>query len=61
MQPLPLNGAPPFHVLVSFFFTKFRFGLLALAVHGFLNLLHMCSLKNFNSILLKFIFNTFTI
>jgi hypothetical protein len=61
MQPLPLNGAPPFPVLVSFFFTKFRFGLLALAVHGFLNLFRMCSLKFFNSILLKFVFNTFTI
>jgi hypothetical protein len=60
-QPLPLNGAPPFPVLVSFFFTKFRFGLLALAVYGFLNLLCMCSLKKFNSILLKGVFNTFTI
>jgi hypothetical protein len=61
MQPHPLNGAPPFPMLVSFFFTKFRFGLLALAVHGFLNLLCMCSLKNFNGILLKFVFNTFII
>jgi hypothetical protein len=61
IQPLSLNGAPPFFVLVSFFFTKFCFGLLALVVHGFLNLLRMCSLKNFNSILLKFVFNTFTI
>jgi hypothetical protein len=47
MQPLPLNGAPPFPMLVSIFFTKFCFGLLALAVHGFLNLLPMGSLKNF--------------
>jgi hypothetical protein len=54
MQPLPLKGAPPFPVLVSFFFTKFCFGLLALTVHGFVNLLPMGSLKNFNSILLKF-------
>jgi hypothetical protein len=61
MQPLPLKGAPPFPVLISFFFIKFRFGLLALVVHGFLNLLRMCSLKNFNSIILKFVFNTFTI
>jgi hypothetical protein len=61
MQPLLLNGAPPFPMLVSFFFTKFCFDLLALAVHGFVNLLRMCSLKNFNSILLKFVFNTFTI
>jgi hypothetical protein len=53
MQPLPLKGAPPFPVLVSFFFTKFCFGLLALTVHGFVNLLPMGSLKNFNSILLK--------
>jgi hypothetical protein len=30
---------------VCFFFTKFRFGLLALVVHGFLNLLYMDSLK----------------
>jgi hypothetical protein len=50
MQPLPLNGAPPFHVLVCFFFTKFCFGLLALAVHGFLNLLPIGSLKNSNGI-----------
>jgi hypothetical protein len=61
MQPLPLNGAPPFPVLVSFFFTKFCFSLLALAVHGFLNLLPMGSLKNSNSILLKGVFNTFII
>jgi hypothetical protein len=61
MQPLPLNGTPPFSMLVSFFFTKVRFDLLTLAVHGFLNLLHMCSLKNFNGILLKFVFNIFTI
>jgi hypothetical protein len=61
MQPLPLKGTPPFPVLVSFFFTKFCFGLMALTVHGFVNLLPMGSLKNFNSILLKFIFNTFTI
>jgi hypothetical protein len=61
MQPLPLKGAPPFPVLVSFFFTKFCFGLLALTVHGFVNLLPMGSLKNFNSILLKFVFNTFII
>jgi hypothetical protein len=61
MQPLPLKGAPPFPVLVSFFFTKFCFGLLVLTVHGFFNLLPMGSLKNFNSILLKFVFNTFTI
>jgi hypothetical protein len=61
MQPLPLKGAPPFFVLVSFFFTKFCFNLLALMVHGFINLLPMSSLKNFNSILLKFVFNTFTI
>jgi hypothetical protein len=45
MQPLPLKGAPPFPVLVSFFFTKFCFGLLALTVHGFVNLLPMGSLK----------------
>jgi hypothetical protein len=57
MQPLPLKGAPPFPVFVSFFFTKFCFGLLALTVHGFVNLLPMGSLKNFNSILLKFVFN----
>jgi hypothetical protein len=61
MQLLPLKGAPPFRVLVNFFFTKFCFGLLAFTVHGFVNLLPMDSLKNFNSILLKFIFNTFTI
>jgi hypothetical protein len=61
MQPLSLKGAPPFPVLVRFFFTKFHFGLLALTVHGFFNLLPMGSLKNFNSILLKFVFNTFTI
>jgi hypothetical protein len=61
MLPLPLKGAPPFPVLVSFFFTKFCFGLLALTVHGFVNLLPMGSLKNFNSILLKFVFSTFTI
>jgi hypothetical protein len=61
MQALSLKGTPPFPVLVSFFFTKFCFGLLALMVHGFVNLLPMGSLKNFNSILLKFIFNTFTI
>jgi hypothetical protein len=61
MQPLPLKGAPPFPVLVSFFFTKFCFGLLVLTVHGFVNLLLMGSLKNFNSILLKFVFNTFII
>jgi hypothetical protein len=47
MQPLLLNGAPPFPVLVNFIFTKFCFGLLALAVHGFLNLLPMGSLKSF--------------
>jgi hypothetical protein len=61
MQPLPLKGAPPFPVFVSFFFTKFYFGLLVLTVHGFVNLLPMGSLKNFNSILLKFVFNKFTI
>jgi hypothetical protein len=61
MQSLPLKGTPPFPMLVNFFFMKFRFGLLALAVHGFLNLLYMCSLKNFNTILLKFVFNTFII
>jgi hypothetical protein len=58
---IPLKGAPPFAVLVSFFYTKFCFGLLALTVHGFVNLLPMGSLKIFNSILLKFVFNTFTI
>jgi hypothetical protein len=61
MQPLPLKGALPFPVLVSFFFTKFCFSLLALTVHGFFNLIPMGSLKNFNSILLKFVFNTFII
>jgi hypothetical protein len=61
MQLLPLNGTPPFPIHVYFFFTKFCFGLLALAVHGFLNLLPIGSLKNSNSILLKGIFNTFTI
>jgi hypothetical protein len=61
MQALLLKGTPPFHVLVNFFFTKFCFGLLVLTVHGFVNLLPMGSLKNFNSILLKFVFNTFTI
>jgi hypothetical protein len=61
MQPLPLKAAPPFPVLVSFFFMKFCFGLLSLTVHGFVNLLPMGSLKNFNSILLKFVFSTFTI
>jgi hypothetical protein len=45
MQPLLLKGAPPFPILVSFFFTKFCFGLLALTVHGFVNLLLMGSLK----------------
>jgi hypothetical protein len=60
-QPLPLKGAPPFAVLVSFFYTKLCFGLMALTVHGFVNLLPMGSLKIFNSILLKFVFNTFTI
>ena len=35
MQPLPWKGTPPFLVLVSFFFTMFRFSLLALTVHGF--------------------------
>jgi hypothetical protein len=60
MQPLPLNGAPPFPVLVSFFFTKFCFGLLALAVHGFLNLLPIGSLKTL-LYLLKGVFNTFII
>jgi hypothetical protein len=44
MQPLPLKGAPPFPVLVSFFFTKFCFSLLALTVYGFFNLLRMGSL-----------------
>jgi hypothetical protein len=61
MQPLSLKGTPPFLVLVRFFFMKFCFGLLALTVHGFFNLLPMGSLKKFNSILLKFVFNTFTI
>jgi hypothetical protein len=61
MQRLPLKGTPPFPVLVIFFFTKFCFGLLALTVHGFVNLLPMGSLKNLNSILLKFVFNTFII
>jgi hypothetical protein len=61
MQPLLLNGAPPFLILVCFFFTKFHFDLLALAVHGFLNLLPIGSLKNSNGILLKDVFNTFTI
>jgi hypothetical protein len=61
MQPLPLKGAPPFPVLVRFFFTKFCFGLLAMTVHGSFNLLPIGSLKKFNSILLKFVFNTFTI
>jgi hypothetical protein len=61
MQPLSLKGTPPFPVLVSFFFTKFCFGLLALTVYGFINLLPMGSLKKFNNILLKFVFNTFTI
>jgi hypothetical protein len=45
MQPLPLNGAPPFPVLISFFFTKFCFGLLTLAVHSFLNLLRISCQK----------------
>ena len=58
MQPLLLNGALPFLVFVGFFFTKFCF---ALKVHGFLNLLPMDSLKNCTSVLLKTIFNTFTI
>jgi hypothetical protein len=35
IQFLPLRGAPPFLVLVKFFFMKFCFGLLALMVHGF--------------------------
>jgi hypothetical protein len=48
-------------MLVSFFFTKFCFGLLALTVHGFVNLLPMDSLKTLNTILLKFVFNTLTI
>jgi hypothetical protein len=61
MQLLLLNGALPFHVLDYFFFTKFCFGLLALDIHGFLNLLPMDNLKNSNSILLKGVFNTFTI
>jgi hypothetical protein len=61
MQPLPLKGTPPFPVLVSFFFTKFCFDLLVLTAYDFVNLLPMGSLKNFNIILLKFVFNTFTI
>jgi hypothetical protein len=61
MQLLPLKGTLPFPVLVNFFFTKFCFGLLELTVHGFVNLLPMRSLKNFNTILLKFVFNTFII
>jgi hypothetical protein len=61
MQPLSLNGAQPFPVLIYFFFTKFCFDLLALAVHGFFNLLPMDSQKNSNGILLKGLFNTFTI
>jgi hypothetical protein len=48
MQPLSLNGASPLPIFVCFFFTKFRFGLLAMAVHGFLNLLPMDNLKNSN-------------
>ena len=54
MQPLLLKGALPFPLLVSFFFMKFCFSLLASMVHGFVNLLPMVSLKNFNSILLNF-------
>jgi hypothetical protein len=61
MQPLPLNGAPPFRVLVYFFFMKFCFGFLSLVVHGFLNMLCMDSLKYSNGILFKGLFNTFTI
>ena len=61
LQPLPWKGIPLFPVLVSFFFTKFCFDLLALMVHGFLNLLPIDSLKNSNNILLNVVFNTFTI
>jgi hypothetical protein len=50
MQPLLLNGALFLHVLVYFFFTKYCFNLLAVAVHGFLSLLPMDNLKNSNGI-----------
>ena len=61
MRLLLWKGAPPFPMLVSSFFTKFYFGLLALTVYGFLNLLPMDSLKCSNNILLNVLFNTFTI
>ena len=61
MQSLPLKGTSPFHMLVSFFFTKFYFSLSVLIVYGFVNLLLMGSLKFSNNILSKFIFNTFII
>jgi hypothetical protein len=50
MQLLPLSGTYPLPIFVYFFFMKFRFGLLALAVHGFLNLLPMDSLKDYKGI-----------
>lgn len=61
MEPLPWNGAPPLPALVSFYFTKFRIGLLSSTVHGFVNVLCIRILNVLNCILLKFVFNTCTI
>jgi hypothetical protein len=53
MQPLPLNGAPPLPGPVRFLFTKLRFGLLSMAIHGFFYLPPMESVDNSNGILIS--------
>jgi hypothetical protein len=53
MQPLPLNGAPPLPGHVRFLFTKLRFDLLSMAVHGFFYLPPVESLDNSNGILIS--------
>jgi hypothetical protein len=53
MQPLPLNDTPPLPVFVGFFFTKFYFGLLSMAVHAFFYQPPMESLGNSNGIFIS--------
>jgi hypothetical protein len=53
MQLLLLNGTPPPPGPVGFLFTKLRFGLLSMAVHGYFYLPPMESLDNSNGILIS--------
>jgi hypothetical protein len=53
MQPLSLNSAPLLPGPLDFLFTKLRFGLQSMAVHGFFYLPPIESLDNSNGILIS--------